>query len=100
MFEKMHYNYGISSSVQKNYWTLFYINGNKIKRGDYYNPSDGTSVCTEKELAMKKSYSEYQERFLLGVGGMIAEASLLLTVKLKSMGLLIQQEQPLDLNQV
>lgn len=31
---------------------------------------------------------------------MIAEASLLLTVKPKSMGLLIQQEQPLDLNQV
>lgn len=73
MFSQIHTSYGFTKNYQSTERKLFYINGNKIKKGNYYNPSDGTSISTTKELAMKKSYSEYLERFLLGVGGFTAE---------------------------
>ena len=69
MFSNIHYAYGFSKNFQLNDSKLFYINGDRIKKENYYYPSDGTSISISKELSMRKSYSEYLERFLLSVGG-------------------------------
>ncbi|MGX7412760.1 YcaO-like family protein [Enterococcus caccae] len=69
IFSKIYQEYGVSNSFEINKWKLFYLNGKKLKIGNYYFPSDGTAINRTKELSIRKSYSEYLERFRLGIGG-------------------------------
>lgn len=69
MFCKINENYGTTHNFGTKAWKIGYLNGLQLKKGRYYYPNDGTSIGRNKSIVLRKMYSEYLERYRLGVGG-------------------------------
>lgn len=69
MFCKINENYGMTHNFSGKSWKIGYLNGLQLKKGRYYYPSDGTSIGRNKSIVLRKFYSEYLERYRLGIGG-------------------------------
>ncbi|GEK35600.1 YcaO-like family protein [Kurthia sibirica] len=68
MFMQYNKDFGIANSFQVETNKIGYIKSFRIKHGEFFVPSTGTSISNKKKLCILKAYNEFLERFRLGIG--------------------------------
>ena len=61
------YNFGVTEKTFLNEFSIGYLNLCKVKTSIGYTACDATSLDKNSKVAIKKCYSEYLERFSMGI---------------------------------
>ena len=61
------YNFGVTEKIFLNEFSIGYLNLCKVKTSIGYTACDATSLDKNSKVAIKKCYSEYLERFSMGI---------------------------------